>query len=284
MMQKMTPPQQAPSPSPSPPQPSAPAQPPVQAPPGMFHVPGFGYVPADRLFSALSGQQPVPPGVGPGGYPRGPYARPGYGERPPYQQPGQYPPAPGYPGYPGYPSQQQQSPTQSKTMAEQFQEANSVLDMAVRMANRFRQPDAATSDPDPDRGSDDDTPVKVVEVGDFKLVVDKKDGSPRKWETGVANLGTFFKFVAETREAILKAQSDKPKQNQNLPPGYVEVTPGFRPPPGYVAVPVDPQTMQPQGLPQPPAEMPPPLASEPPSTPQPQRRTWGMPPTMPGTP
>jgi hypothetical protein len=121
--------------------------------------------------------------------------------------------------------------------------------------------------------------VTVVKYGDWPVVINKKDGTPRWGETGVANTGNVLKWVAEQREAIMKAQAEREarqqRQQRPLPHGYVEVTPGYKPPPGYVAVPELPPDEE---LPPPPQNMPPPLAQDEPPKP---RAAWGTPP-MPG--
>lgn len=137
---------------------------------------------------------------------------------------------------------------------------------------------------------DDDSPVTIIDTGQGKLVVDKQDGTLRTWETGWANMKGIMDWVAEQREAIQKGnaghteeEEEDPKQ---LPPGFVLVKEGYEPPPGMVAVPIDPsqvpqaqpvQAPPPQQapLPPPPANVPPPLQSTPPP-----KRTWEMP-TMP---
>ena len=162
----------------------------------------------------------------------------------------------------------------SKTAAEEFKDAASVIDMAMSIADRFRPPAA---EPEPDRREDDDNPVRVVKVGDHSLILDKKSGAPRWGETGIANAGNVFKWLAEQREEIMKAaerrQAKERRESQPLPEGYVEVGPGYKPPPGFVAVPVGIG----QGLPEPPEDMPPPIQDEEPPPP----RRWGPPP-MPG--
>lgn len=261
MFQKL----QAP-PTPASTQPGHPQQtPPVQAPPGMFFVPGFGFVPAERLFAALGtpGAQGQGPGPGGPGGP-GPY-RPAYGGggTRPY-----------YPGPQGHDHQPQQQRPQ--TVADQFREATSIVDMAVSMAERFRGPQAsAEPEREPER---DDSPVRVIDIGGWPVIMDKKDGSARKWETITANMGNVLKWVAEQREAMQKSANSRREPRQQLPPGYVEVTPGYQPPPGYVAVPVDQLPSQ-EELPQPPQHMPPPISQE--ERPAPQR-SWGAPP-MPGS-
>jgi hypothetical protein len=219
-------------------------------------------VPREPPYRDPSGQFSGGPGPGQGPY-RGP--RPYY-QGPPGQQ-GGYPPQ--------YPPQQ--PPPRPKTAAEEFRDAIGVVDMAVSIADRFRPP-APAAEPDRD---DDDSPVKVVDVGGWPVIINRDDGSSRKWESVVANVPNMLKWLAEQREAIQKAaaerearQQPKPRQQQPLPPGYVEVTPGYRPPPGYVAVPVEMD----QGLPPPPDDLPPPITQE--ERPRPQR-TWGAP-TMPG--
>ena len=207
----------------------------------------------------------------PGGYPSRSYVRPG--ERPYYAGPQQGDPR--YPGGGGYqPPYQQQPQRRPKTAAEEFKDAASVIDMAMSIADRFRPPAA---EPEPDRREDDDNPVRVVKVGDHSLILDKKSGAPRWGETGIANAGNVFKWLAEQREEIMKAaerrQAKERRESQPLPEGYVEVGPGYKPPPGFVAVPVG---IGP-GLPEPPEDMPPPIQDEEPPPP----RRWGAPP-MPG--
>jgi hypothetical protein len=259
----------APAPAPAAP-PQTMGMPPVQAPPGMFFVPGFGYVPADRLFQALSGT-PLPQGPYRGPMADGPYRGPR-----PYGR-GDYPGAPSYGGGPGYPPE----PPRPKTAAEEFSDARKVIQGAIALADELRPPSQPTqAAPEPE---EDDSPVRVIDAGPAKLVINRADGSARYWETGWANMDKVLKWVGEQREAIQQAQTARESaKQQHLPPGYVEVGPGYQPPPGFIAVPVDripaaavhaPAPLPAaQPLPQPPAEMPPPIAAA-----EPQRRTWGMP-------
>ena len=276
MFRKMQP---APAPASQPaPQTSA-ATPPVNAPPGMFFVPGFGFVPAEKLFQALSGS-PQSPGAGSGSGPGpGPGYRPAYGGPRPYYGGPQGGPR----SYPGedYPQSPQPPAARPKTAAEELKDAAAVVEMVVGMAERFRGPQVETPAPEPPRRADDDNPVKVVNYGDWSVLLDKKNGSTRWGETFVANTGNVLKWIAEQREGIMKANAEaeraKRPPQRTLPPGYVEVTPGYTPPPGYVAVPVDrlplPQQADEEGLPQPPPpeHMPPPLEDEP------SKATWGAP-------
>ena len=205
-------------------------------------------------------QPPPPPQTGP--Y-RGPYGGPRAGQpgehTPPYQPP---------------------SAQRPKSMADEFRDSATFFDSAGSLADRFRPPAAAAEPERYDRGNEDDSPVKVVDVGGWPVIVNKSDGSARKWETGVANLGNVLKWFGEQREAIQKSQAEREakqrRTQQTLPPGYVEVSPGYQPPPGYVAVPVEMN----QGLPQPPEDLPPPITQQEPP-PAPKSRTWGAPP-MPG--
>jgi len=253
--------------------------PPFQPPPGMMFVPGFGFVPVEQLFHALSGGP-----QGPRGPYRGPYPGGGGGYGPSYG-----PGAPGGPG--GYPPPH--APARPKTAAEEFRDAVTIVDQAINLADRFRPPTQQTTD-DKD---EDDSPVKVIDAGPAKLVLNSKDGSARYWETGWANMDKVLKWVGEQREAIQKAGAERDsrqRQRQPLPPGYVEVTPGYQPPPGYVAVPVDPSQVpgaapqqqlpapppQQQPLPPPPPQMPPPIQPAQPVSGggQSGKRTWGAPP------
>jgi len=209
-------------------------------------------------------------GATPGAVGRPPYRGPYTGPRPGYA--GQDPAVAGYPG-------PHQPPPPPKSAAQEFRDSISFVRTIVDAAQEIQSilPGQAGAQPEAREPEEDTTPVKVMDVGDYKLVLDKKDGHARLWETGWANMGPVLKWVGEQREAIQKSNAEKQaKQQQQLPPGYVEVGPGYVPPPGYVAVQVDPSQvpqMQPP-LPPPPAQMPPPI-SEPP------QRRWGAP-TLPG--
>jgi hypothetical protein len=159
--------------------------------------------------------------------------------------------------------------------------------MAIDLADKFRGPQTEAQPEPIHRGNEDDSPVKVVDYSGWPVVINKKDGSPRWGDTAVANTGNVLKWIAEQREAIQRAQSerDRPRPQQRLPSGYVEVTPGYRPPPGYVAIPAELPSEE-QELPQPPQRMPPPLTQDEPlrarSQDEPPRRSWGTPPMPPG--
>jgi hypothetical protein len=255
-------------------QPSQPAQPmmpsmmaaamgvpPVTPPPGTMWVPGFGFVPLDRLLqavgmgSAASASNPGP-GSGPGPY-RSQY-RPYY---PHGEQSGQ--------PHPYYPSREPSPQQAQRGHADHLREALSVVRSAVDAVQDIQEilPSMRTEQFEPSAGDEDDSPVRVVDTGPAKIVFNKEDGTLRGWETGLANMDKLMKWVGEQRDAIQQARGNQQRQQpQQLPPGYVEVTPGYQPPPGYVAVPVDQQ----QPLPLPPEHMPPPIQSPPPAG----RRPW----------
>lgn len=148
---------------------------------------------------------------------------------------------------------------------------------------------------------DDDSPVKVVDLGGAKGVFNKDDGSTRFMESVLANIPGVFKAAGDAWEAMRKARAEQDARRQvqhQLPPGYVEVGPGYVPPEGFTAVavgvpaPVQAQPVQAmpvqaapapvraaqpvQVLPDPPAQMPAPLVEE-----QPQQ-TWTPPSFVPG--
>jgi len=251
------------------------AMPPFQPPPGMVYVPGWGMVTMEALANAQAQTAGVsrPPTMA--------YRPPSYGSpRPPYYAGGDAPP----PGVAPY-----NPPQQPRTPAEAFRDAVSIVETAVSVADRFRPP-AQQVDREP--VIDDDNPIRIIETGPAKVLVNKADGKLRAWETGWANLDKIFDFFSKQAEAIRKNQAKEQQQAppaQQLPPGYVHVTPGYVPPPGFVvgppvavpaaAAPSTQAAPQQQGLPDPPANMPAPMAATPEEQP---RRSWGMPPTIPG--
>jgi len=230
-----TQPQQSPNP--------ASGGPNVQPPPGMMWawIPNFGFA----LMPAGGGSSP---GGGPSLYRR----PPPYGsdrESPPY--PGRHEPPP--------------PPQRERTAAEQFREAISVVRTAVDAVGEMNTmlPNFGGGASEPSSGDEDaDSPVKVIDTGRGKFVLDKTNGGFRGWESLYANLPDLLKWAGEQREEIQKMNTRQ--RPQQLPAGYVEVGPGYQPPPGFVAVPVDPQ----QPLPPPPTNMPPPI--------QPSQ-SWGEP-------
>jgi hypothetical protein len=255
--------------------------PPIQPPPGTIWVPGFGFVPLDRLTQVLSGGGPGGPGPSSGPPYRGPYRPPYYrggGEGPPPYYRGEGPP-PYYreePPPPYGPYGPHGPPQREKTPAEQFREALTVVRTAVQAVQDINEmlPTAGGAAPQGNDGEeDDDNPVRVIDTGVAKLVVNKEDGKLRWAETGMMALPDVLKWLGEQREAIQKAHAQQQggQQTRVLPPGYVEVGPGYKPPPGFVAVPVDPQDIPAaptEPLPPPPTDMPPPI--------QP-RRMWDAP-------
>jgi len=161
-------------------------------------------------------------------------------------------------------------PPPPMTPAQQFRDSISFLRSASDALEEFRsmipggeapeRTHAPTSD-------DDDSPVRVIETGAAKILVNKKDGSLRPMETAWANMDKILKWSGEQIDNVNRARERRENVRVQLPAGYVEMTPGYQPPPGMVAVPVDQSQ-----LPPPPTEMPPPIRQHP------QQASWGAPP------
>ena len=169
-----------------------------------------------------------------------------------------------------------QPPARPQTPSQQLREAASVFRDTIEVAREFGfGGQAAESPPEPE---DDDSPVRVIDMGPAKGVINRGDGSLRGVETFMANLPDILKWVGEQRSEIVKARREnQQQQQQRLPPGFVVAGPDYQPPEGYVAVPVDQIPPQAQTtLPEPPTEMPPPIAQQSPAA-APPRRAWGMP-------
>ena len=273
-----------------------PAGMPMQPPAGTMWVPGLGFVPLDRLAQAMGVGQPSQPQQPERPLYRGP-SRPG--ERPAYYpresgggpdnrypdpRDGRYPdprdgryPDPRDERYPDpregrYPDRYAAPPPRQPTPGEQFRDSITVLRTAAQAMEEFR-----SILPDRNDGSSeiapeaDDSPVKVIDTGGAKIVVNKEDGTMRGFETVWANMDKMLKWAGEQREAIQKANERQQSQQQRqLRPGYVEVGPGYQPPPGYVAVPVDESESE---LTPPPEHMPPPIQE----SPAPPSHTWETP-------
>ena len=246
-----------PPPQQPPPNPLTLSAPPFPPPPGMFWAPPYGYLPIPTVAAP---QQPETPRGGP--MYRNPMAR--GPERSPYERPYEPPPPPPPPPAP-------------KTAAEQFRETITFVKTArdaVREMNDLMPREQQQAAYEPTYEDDDESPVRVVEAGPAKILYDKKSGSMRGWETAFANLPDAFKWLGEQREKIQEAHAEQQRQQRpqapqrTLPSGYVEVGPGYQPPAGFVAVPVDQSE-----LPPPPQNIPPPIHP----VQQPQRRTWSAP-------
>jgi hypothetical protein len=200
-----------------------------------------------------------------------PYRGPAYGPRPSPRYTEEDPDVPAYGPRSAYggPPAYGAPPPKPKTAHEEMRDAVSLLNMVTKMSDELRGPQqqqqpeyAGVSD------DEDDNPVRVVETGKAKIVFDKKTGSARAFETLWANLPELTKFAGEQFNNLQKnavaAQQQKQQQRQQLPPGYVELTPGYQPPPGMVAVPVDhvPGVSGGEQFPEPPANLPPPISSD----------------------
>lgn len=233
--------------------------PPVQPPQGTIWVPGFGFVALERLMQVLGGGPTG--GIGPRSSYRGPFAGAAVGGDD--QQPQQPPPYRG-PAYAA--AQSAQAQPQERTAAQAFRDSVSLIRTASDAARELQslfpgqdahEPVASVSI------EDEDSPMRVIDAGGAKLVVNKKDGSLRTLETGFANMDKIFKWASEQIELVRSRDAQRPAARQPLPPGVIEVHPGYQPPPGYAAVPLHPGTGEPQfdqaQLPPPPSDIPPPL-------------------------
>jgi hypothetical protein len=228
------------------------------APPGMMWgwMPGFGFA----LMPANGGASSQGQGQGP--Y-RGPHRSPYSGG------PGGAPPDQGAPHYQG-------PPPREKTPTEQFREAVGVIRTAVAAVNEFQEMIPGQSAPaNEPAAEDDDSPIRIVDsgVGKLKFAYNKDDSTLRLGETVAMAFPEILKWGAEQADKIQKARNEQRQQPppQQLPPGYVEVGPGYQPPPGYVAVRVDPSQVPESPLAPPPEYMPPPIQS------MQDRQTWSAP-------
>jgi hypothetical protein len=209
-----------------------------------------------QMFEMFQSMQPPPP-----------RQEPFRGGRPPHYPQGDRPPSS---FSPDGQRPQQQPPQRQLTMAEQFKESIGVVRTAVGVIEEMdsllpgrggQQEAASMLDMD-----DDDNPIKIVDTGRGKLAVNKSDGALRWVETGMMALPDLLKWLSEQHQVIQEANKDRQRPRRQLAPGYVEVGPGYRPPPGYDAVPVEEED-----LPPPPEHMPPPIQETP------ARRAWGAP-------
>jgi len=200
-----------------------------------------------------------------------PYYRPRYGG------PAHAPDAPPYD--PRAPYDPRQPPARPQTPSEQLRDAVSVVRSTFEVAREFGFGGERAEAAPPE---DDDSPVRVIDMGKAKGVINRSDGTLRGFETVMANLPDIIRGVSDLRAEIIKERRENQQRvrPQQLPPGYVEVTEGYVPPEGFVAVPVDqipPGAQAAQAaespLPEPPREMPPPIAAEP----ERPKRAWGMP-------
>jgi len=169
-----------------------------------------------------------------------------------------------------------------QTPSEQLRDAVNVVRSTMEIAREFS---GAPPEPQPEP-EEDDSPVRVIDMGPAKGVINRSDGSLRGFETAMANLPDILGWFGKQAEAVRKAKAEERRQQQpQLPPGFVYAGPDYQPPEGFVAVPIDqiPQQAHPSQpvqapLPEPPEEMPPPIAESEPR----QRSGWGMPPARPG--
>jgi hypothetical protein len=231
--------------------------PPFQPPPGTtwVYVPNAGWI-AQALGSVGVG---VPPQQ----------------QRSPFQRPAYYPqgdPNDRAPQDPRYPPYGQRAPERSPIQA--FRESVSMMRDARNVAQEFNDLFGAGGGAEPPEVAedDDDSPIKIIETGHGKLAVNRSDGALRWAETGLMLLPDVFKWIGEQHDKIQTAQRERqrpqPPPRRVLAPGYVEVDQNYKPPPGFVAVPVE------QELPEPPANVPPAIDEQ---EEEQQRPAWGAP-------
>jgi hypothetical protein len=188
---------------------------------------------------------------------------PGHREGDPNEQPGMYRPPP---------PQRQQSP------AEHFRETMGMVRQALALRDEL---DSVLPDRNSGGGyepqTDENSPVRVEEVGRIKTIRDNDGiGKMRLWETALLNLPDGVKWFAEQVDKIGKERQRREQPQRRLPHGYVEVPADYQPPPGYVAVQVDPSSLpqEQDDLPPPPENVPPPMPTSTATTPP---RTWDIP-------
>ncbi len=204
-------------------------QPQIQTPPGMVRT-DIGFVSAEALLRVIADDRR--PSSGPG-YRTPPGPRSSYYDREPTM---------GDPQRPAYGPPQPVQPVQrEKTPMEVMRDALGLSKAIVDMADQIRPPAAPAAAPEPEPQGED-SPVRVIDFGGgVKGVVNASDGSTRWLESAIANAPSAFKFMGEQLDAIRKMNMEREARKApvaQLPPGYVEVGPGYVPPEGFVAVPV----------------------------------------------
>lgn len=243
---------QAPAAAPATPQPAPQQQPamhpslmggpPVQPPPGVMWVHGYGFVSEQALANAMGGDAgPAPPEPPP--Y-RGPYRSGAVGAPPAYTP-----------------------PVRQKTVQEQFREATSVIRLATELADQF-----GPEEPEPSAPAarvDRDSPIRVIDAGPAKLVIDE-DGASRIWETVLLNAGPALRWWGDRQAAMERARREQEASRRQLPQ-FIEVVP----PQGFAPAPAERQQVAQEVAPQPEAPVagPPPHANGAPS----RRRMWDLP-------
>lgn len=185
---------------------------------------------------------------------------------------------------------QQPEPT-FKNPLDQFRESITVVKQMRNMVQEMEgyMPDNRGSRDDDEPapvaagGEDEDNPVRIVNVGDSKILMNKSDNKLRLFDTLVANGDKIFKSATEMMDKINKQNQEARRQQQQeqpqqLGPGYVEVHPGYRPPPGSVAILPNGQRITHEGLVVDPPSVPPPPRQEFRPEPPPQEEPLPPPP------
>lgn len=109
-----------------------------------------------------------------------------------------------------------------------------------------------TNTPEPATPPEDDGPLRVMKFGDSNLAFDRESGAFKVLASLMMNGDRIMKAANEHIIQPLQ-QRNAPPQQQRLPPGHVVMGPGYHPPPGMVAIPID---QLPPGLP----DIPPPIS------------------------
>jgi len=167
-------------------------------------------------------------------------------------------------------------PPPPRSIADQWRESLGVLRTARNVVQEMNtlMPGYEAPPQEVAVGEEDDSPIRIQDAGPVKLALNKEDGSLRWAETGMMALPGVLKWIGEQADKIQQASAERQRAQQappqqQLPPGYVEVGPGYQPPPGFVAVPVEVQQQSP--LPPPPEHLPPPVRESV------ARQAWGAP-------
>lgn len=218
----------------------------------------------------------IPPGASTGGWVAQPIGTGGAEpqRQSPFQRPQYYPQ--GDPNDPrrGYsPPYQQRPPERVRSPAQMFREsissARELYNTAQELNDMFSG-GGGRSGSEHEISEDNDSSVEIIDVdGKFKYAKNRETGAISWAETGIMVVPPVLKWLGEQNEKIQTARQERqrpqPQQRrqQALPPGFVEVDENYRPPKGFVAVPVDqipPQ--QEHDLPEPPANVPPAIDEE----------------------
>ena len=96
---------------------------------------------------------------------------------------------------------------------EVMREALGLSKAIVDMADQIRPPAVPVAPPEPEPPGDD-SPVRVIDVGPAKMILNNDDGSTRVWESLIANAPSAFKFMGEQLDAIRKMNMEREARKQ----------------------------------------------------------------------